>query len=278
MRAIRRWATAVAAGMGLSSVITLPPRAAAPVETLAPGTLSVCMFATFPPFVGKSDDGAWEGSDVDYLNAFAAKMGLRFQPVEVADFDGLWLRPGAGACDIAASGIADLAVRRQETGAAAVWSDHYYFVLRAFGVRKADAGKLSRAGDLKGRTVLVIAGSTADVDVRSRVAHDHVPDVTVMGTSDDVENARRVRDASDGEGPFAFGSGLGTVQYLSREMGLVPVWAHCMMTPDGKVRNEPFSFIVRAKSIGVAEALNAFIAATPYGAGRGQEACPDEGR
>lgn len=276
MRAVRRGAVGFAAGMILAAMAA-PPLAAAPVETLAPGTLSVCMFATFPPFVGKSDAGVWEGWDVDYLKAFAATQGLRFQPVEVADFDGLWTRPGADACDIAASGIADLATRRQETGAAGVWSDHYYFVLRAFGVRKADAGKLARAADLEGRTIMVIAGSTADVDARSRIAHDQIANVTIIGTSDDVENARRVRDAGEGEGPFAFGSGLGTVQYLSQKMGLVPVWPHCMMTPDGKVRNEPFSFIVRAKSAGVADALNAFIAATPYGAGQGSEACPGEG-
>ncbi len=253
-----------------------PPLAAAPVETLAPGTLSVCMFATFPPFVGKSDAGVWEGWDVDYLKAFAATQGLRLQPVEVADFDGLWTRPGADACDIAASGIADLATRRKETGAAGVWSDHYYFVLRAFGVRKADAGKLARTADLAGRTVMVIAGSTADVDARSRIAHDQIANVTVIGTSDDVENARRVRDATEGDGPFAFGSGLGTVEYLSQKMGLVAVWPHCMMTPDGQVRNEPFSFIVRAKSAGLADALNGFVAATPYGAGPGSEACPGE--
>lgn len=276
MRVARRGAVGFAAGMILAASTVLP-LAAAPVETLAPGTLSVCMFATFPPFVGKSDAGVWEGWDVDYLKAFAASQGLRFQPVEVADFDGLWTRPGADACDIAASGIADLTTRRQATGAAGVWSDHYYFVLRAFGVRKADAGKLARAADLEGRTIMVIAGSTADVDARSRVAQARIADVTIIGTSDDVENARRVRDAAEGEGPFAFGSGLGTVQYLSQKMGLVPVWPHCMMTPDGNVRNEPFSFIVRAKSTGVADALNAFIAATPYGAGRGSEACPGDG-
>lgn len=278
MRGAGRGLGCLLAGVILALATAVPPGwAAAPLKTLVPGTLSVCLFATFPPFAAKSETGGWEGWDVDYLKAFAATQGLGFRPVEVADFDGLWTRPGADACDIAASGIADLEVRRQATGPAGVWSEHYYFVLRAFGVRQADAGRLASGADLKGRTVMVVAGSTAEVDARSRVARGHVPDVTIVGTSDDVENARKVRDATGDDGPFAFGSGLGTVQYLARKMGLVPVWPHCLMTPDGRERGEPFSFVVRAKSQGIARALNAFIAKTPYGGGRGSDTCPRDG-
>lgn len=285
---------------------------AAQPKTLLPGRLSVCLSATFPPFAEKTADGQWTGWDIDFLKRFADKLGLAFVPVRVADYEGFWTRPGADACDIAASGIADLPYRRQATGDAGIWSDPYYFVQRAYGVRREDAGNLTSVRDLAGRTILVISGSTADMDARTRVARAGVPDVTIIGTSDDVENARRVRDgnahdltiagrpdiAGPGSGPsgagangkgasgdarpaddpFAFGSGLGTVQYLADRMGLVVVWPHCLMMPDGQVRDEPFSFVVRARSEGVVEALNAFIAQTPYGGGRGTDACPSTPR
>ncbi|OYW97033.1 MAG: hypothetical protein B7Z15_23850, partial [Rhizobiales bacterium 32-66-8] len=268
--------------LGVTLVAAGAVHAAQP-KTLLPGRLSVCLFATFPPFAEKSEAGQWAGWDIDFLRRFADKLGLTFVPVPVADYDGFWTRPGADACDIAASGIADLPYRRVATGDAGIWSGPYYFVQRAFGVRREDAGNLTGVRDLAGRTILVIAGSTADVDARARVARAGVSDVTVIGTSDDVENARRVRDgkahdlsiagrpdiAAPGSGlsgagvigtgassdarpaddPFAFGSGLGTVQYLADRMGLVVVWPHCLMMPDGQVRDEPFSFVVRARRL-----------------------------
>ncbi|OYW56659.1 MAG: hypothetical protein B7Z30_12085 [Rhizobiales bacterium 12-68-15] len=240
--------------LGVTLVAAGAVHAAQP-KTLLPGRLSVCLFATFPPFAEKTADGQWTGWDIDFLRRFADKLGLTFVPVPVADYEGFWTRPGADACDIAASGIADLPYRRQATGEAGIWSDPYYFVQRAFGVRREDAGNLTGVRDLAGRTILVIAGSTADVDARTRVARAGVPDVAIIGTSDDVENARRVRDgnahdltiagrpdiAGPGSGPsgagangkgasgdarpaddpFAFGSGLGTVQYLGARRALL---------------------------------------------------------
>lgn len=267
------WSRTILAGL---LVALAAPVLAAPPTTLVPGKLSVCLSA-IPPFAAKSEAGQWDGWDVDYMKGFASRIGLAFAPVEVTEDKGSWTRPGADACDVAASGIADLGDRRHEVGEAGRWSTPYYFDRRAFAVRNADADHLKGIRDLEARTVLVIAGSPADVDARSRVAAANVADVTIIGTWDDVDNARKVRDVVDGE-PFAFGSGVATVQYLADRMGLVPVWPHCLMLPDGQLRDEPLSFVVRTKSEGLLEALNAFIAATPYPGGRGTDECPSRRR
>jgi hypothetical protein len=91
-----------------------------------------------------------------------------------------------------------------------------------------------------------------------------------------VENARRVHRGGP-DAPFAFGSGLGTVEYLVAKFGgMKVVWPHCLMMPDGTLAGEPFSFVVRAQSTGLIAALNAFIAhpSRPYAGGAGP-ACPD---
>lgn len=243
------------------------------VNTLVPGELRVCLFATFPPFGARDEGGKWWGWDVDFISAFAAGQKLRFVPVEVNTYDGFWLEPGRGRCDIAATGIADLAYRREQTGALGAWSAHYYFVARAFGVRRGS--KLETVADLAGKTVMVVKGSTADVDLRSRAAQAGITDITVAGTSDDVANARRVAENRPDAEAFAFGSGLGTVQYLARAYGLEVAWPHCLMLPDGQLSQEPFSFVVRTASTGLLEALNAYIAhpPQPYPGGAGPD-CP----
>lgn len=248
-------------------------KGAAAVTTLVPGEVRVCLFPTFPPFDAMDETGAWRGWDVDYISHFAATLNLRFVPVEVAHYDEFWLEPGRDRCDIAASGISDLAVRRAQTGALAGWSVHYYSVARAFGVRPG--AKLDDICDLAGKTVMVVKGSTAEVDLRSRAAQAGISTITVDGTSDDVANARRVAENRPGAEAYAFGSGLGSVQYLSRQFGLEVAWPHCLMMPDGHLRQEPFSFVVRSASTGLLEALNAYIQnpAHPYPGGAGPD-CP----
>lgn len=251
----------------------VPAPGGAPVTTLVPGEVRVCLFSTFPPFDAKDEKGAWWGWDVDFISAFAATLNLRFVPVEVASYDGFWLEPGRNQCDIAASGIADLASRRAQTGTLGGWSVHYYAVARAFGIRPGT--KLDGIGDLAGHTVMVVKGSTADVDVRSRAAQAGITNIIVAGTSDDVSNARRVAENRPGAEAYAFGSGLGTVQYLSRQFGLEVAWPHCLMMPDGQLQPEPFSYVVRTASTGLLDALNAYIKdpAHAYPGGAGPD-CP----
>ncbi len=221
----------------------------------------MCLYPGFAPFSSKDAAGQFVGWDIDYLGAFAAGLGLRLQPVETAEYSRIWDKPAQGVCDVAASGISDTPDRRASSSAPEVaWSRHYYSVLRAFLVRAADAQQLTKIEDLRNRTVIVTADSTADHDVRNRLSRAGITTTTVLVTTDEGQAARQVRDASDGGEPFAYGGGLGSVRYLADRLGgLAVAWPHCNLLADGSEVNEPFSFVVRAADTGLPEALNGFI-------------------
>jgi ABC-type amino acid transport substrate-binding protein len=235
---------------------------AAVIHTLHPGVLQVCLYAGFKPFAWK-EGTVWKGWDVDYLAAFAKANGLAFQPVEVPEFDGIWLRPGKKECDVAGTGISDTEARRKATGTAGQWSGTYYKVVRAFLVRTADREKLKDVGDLRGKTVIVTLGSTADYDLRNRLRQAGITDVKIEGTNDEGEAAAKVR-----KGPqFAYGGGYGSVMDLAKD-GLTGVWPHCNLVEVGKDQfkpyAEPFAFVARTESTGVLAAVNAYIPRHKY--------------
>lgn len=228
-------------------------------KTLEPGVLKVCMYPGFAPFNSKDEQGQWVGWDVSFIEDFAKREKLAFQPVEVADFNGIWNLPGEGKCDIAASGISDTEDRRKETGDAGTWSQRYYRVVRSFAVRAADEGKLNSIEDLRDKTVIVTGGSTADYDLRNRLKRAGIESVTIETTTDEAAAATKVRDG--GGVPFAYGGGLGSIQLLVEQLGgLAVAWPHCNMLENGTEVDEPFSFVVRAKRSGLAAALDQYIA------------------
>ncbi len=235
---------------------------AAVIHTLHPGVLQVCLYAGFKPFAWK-EGTVWKGWDVDYLAAFAKANGLAFQPVEAPEFDGIWLRPGKNECDVAGTGISDTEARRKATGTLAQWSAAYYKVVRAFLVRTADRDKLKDVGDLRGKTVIVTLGSTADYDLRNRLQQAGITDVKIEGTNDEGAAAAKVR-----KGPqFAYGGGYGSVMDLAKD-GLTGVWPHCNLVEVGKgqfkLYAEPFAFVARTASTGALAALNAYIPQHKY--------------
>ena len=115
--------------------------------------------------------------------------------------------------------------------------------------------------------------STADLDLRHRLNRAGIDTVTIEGTDDEVAAATRVRD---GKGtPFAFGAGLGSVERLVALLGGLEVaWPHCTMLADNTESDEPFSLVVRAKSAGLADALNTYIATAEYGLAQPDLKCP----
>ncbi len=243
------------------------------ITTLQPGVLKVCMYPGFAPFVSKQN-GEWTGWDVTYMQQFAQQAGLQFQPVEVKEFNNIWMEPGKGTCDVAASGIAEIEQREKQTGAAAQWSDHYYRVARSFGINEKDT--LDDIHQLAGKTVIVTKGSTADIDLQSRLKMAGITNTKVEYTNDEAHAAQRVV-AGDA---FAYGGGLGSVQYLTGQVpGLKLAWEHCLMLSDGQQVPEPFSFVARTASTGLVEAINSYVAhpTQPYQGGAGADIpCPPQ--
>lgn len=250
------------ATVAASSLVTAQAGSAAAIVTIKPGVLQVCLYPGFKPFAWK-DGATWKGWDIDYLAAFAKANNLTFQPVEETAFADIWLRPGNNECDIAGTGISDTQDRRKATGALGQWSATYYTVVRAFLVRTENKDKLKDVADLRGKTVIVTLGSTADSDLRNRMQQAKITDVKIEGTDDEGAAAAKVR-----KGPqFAYGGGYGSVVDLAKD-GLTAVWPHCNMTEVGKNEfkpyAEPFSFVARAKSTGLLTALNAYIPKHKY--------------
>jgi ABC-type amino acid transport substrate-binding protein len=242
-------------------------------KTLEPGVLKVCLYPGFAPFVSKDEKGEWVGDDVVYLKAFSDQEKLTFEPVEIAEFKDIWTLPGEGKCDIAATGISDLAERRKQTGTDGVWSDHYYRVVRSFAVRTGSV--LNGVEDLRDKRVIVTGDSTADLDLRNRLKGAGIDSVTIDTTTDEEAAAVLVRDGVGEGAPFAYGGGLGSVQLLvEKRGGLEVAWQHCNMLADGKEVDEPFSFVVRAKSADLTEALNRYIATATYGLPEPALKCP----
>jgi ABC-type amino acid transport substrate-binding protein len=261
-------------GSALFTGCSSTSQSAASSDLLEPGILSACLYPGFAPFTSKSGD-ALVGWDVDYLRGFADEHDLEFRPVEVADFNGIWLRPGRGECDVAGTGISITPDRTEQLGSDASWSDSYYSVARSFAVRAG--ADLTRIEDLAGRTVIVTKGSTADIDLTNRLAAAGITDTKVTYVTDEAEGAKQVASAGP-DGPFAYGGGAGSVETLTKQLpGLEMAWVHCLMEADGSISSEPFGFAVRSASTGLLGELNSYIAdpanGYPGGVGSGTD-CP----
>lgn len=254
---------------GCGGVGTSGQQSPAPgITTLNPGALTVCMYPGFAPFESQTPEGEWVGYEVTYLQDFARSQNLKFQVVSVPEFNGIWTKPGKNECDVAASGIAEVPSRVAQTGTGGQWSDHYYRVMRAFATRKPNT--LNGVQDLAGQTVIVTKGSTADIDLTSRIARGDVANVTVEYTDNEKVASNRVASANKRGEPFAYGGGLGSIQAMTEVYpNLKVAWVHCLMLPDGQVISEDFSYITRTESAGLADALNTWINTTPYPGGKG---------
>ncbi len=285
------WVTTFAS----SSSVTAWAAEAPAITTRKPGTLQVCLYAGFAPFAYK-EGGLWKGWDVDYLRAFASANRLEFEAVEQPQFEDIWLRPGEGKCDIAASGISDTADRRTAVSSEGCWSTNYYGVVRAFLVRKPDLASLTRVEDLRGKTTIVTRNSSAHLDLCYRmqsakmsvckkpdddrpcpnldaVARDADPACVAIEYprgNNETNAASDVLNAKGPGSPFAFGGGYGSIQVLSDQSSeLALTWPHCNMGRyDNRIEPyaEPFSFVVSSRQTGLLRALNQFIEKnnTPY--------------
>jgi len=76
----------------------------AAITTVTPGVLTMSTNAAFPPYEMTTDDGGFEGIDVEIAAAIAEKLGLELQ-VDDMDFDAALLAAEQGKSDIAMAGV-----------------------------------------------------------------------------------------------------------------------------------------------------------------------------
>lgn len=241
----------------VAACITLAAAGAASgsISTLQPGSLTVCTFSGFPPTSYAGPGGAWAGLDARFLRRFAASAGLAVDARIARSFDGIWRRPGAGECDVAAAGISVTDERRQDMPGA-TFTSGYHTTLRAFVVRKGST--LTGVRGLAGKTILVGKGTIAQQDVQRRVRRAGVKGVRVRFGSGEVASRRAVRAGR----AFAYETDdLSAEQAARLDPRLAVAWVHPRLDARGRNAREVLAYVVRDASTGLLPALNAFIAA-----------------
>ena len=127
------------------------------LELVKDGSLTVCSDAPYEPFEFQAEDGTWTGFDMDIMRKIAESNDLELE-VTVQPFDGIWLAPAAGKCDVVASSMTITEERTQ----AADFTDSYFNAFQSLLVRKADAETYTTLESLKGKTIAVQTGTTGE--------------------------------------------------------------------------------------------------------------------
>ena len=76
----------------------------AEIQTVNPGKLTMSTNAAFPPYEMTTDDGGFEGIDVEIAEAIAAELGLELQ-IDDMDFDAALLAAQEGKSDMVMAGV-----------------------------------------------------------------------------------------------------------------------------------------------------------------------------
>ncbi len=90
--------------LGLCAGCSSSSEAASDYSTVTAGKLTMSTNAAFPPYEMTTDDGGYEGIDVEIAAAIAEKLGLELQ-VDDMDFDAALLAVQQGKSDIVMAGV-----------------------------------------------------------------------------------------------------------------------------------------------------------------------------
>ena len=124
------------------------------------GKLTVCTDAPYPPFEYQDETTSeWTGFDMDVVREIAAGIGEGLElSVTVQPFDGIWLAPKAGTCDMVASAM----TITEERQANALFTDGYFDADQSLLVRAEDKDALTSLESLAGKTIAVQTGTTGE--------------------------------------------------------------------------------------------------------------------
>lgn len=126
----------------------------APFETIADGTLTACSDIPYEPFEFFDGDTP-TGFDMELGRAIADNLGLEFEASD-QEFDGIWLAPAAGKCDLVISAMT-ITPERQE---AALFGDPYFSANQSLLVRADEADQYPDLAATEGKTIGVQTGTT----------------------------------------------------------------------------------------------------------------------
>ena len=125
---------------------------------ISDGELTVCTDAPYEPFEYQDEDGTWTGFDMDIMRVLAGNMDVELT-VKVVPFDGIWLLPAAGECDVVASAMTITEERSEST----LFTDPYFDADQSILVRTTDAEKYSTLDSLSDSRIAVQTGTTGEM-------------------------------------------------------------------------------------------------------------------
>ena len=137
-----------------------PTEAAAAVETIKEGVLTVCTDSPYPPMEFEKD-GEFTGFDIELMRAVAGELGLEVEVVNTG-FDPITSGTAleSGQCDIAAASITITPEREQSIA----FTEPYFDAEQSLLVKK-DAG-IESLDDLEGKSIGVQSGTTGETYAR----------------------------------------------------------------------------------------------------------------
>lgn len=220
------------------------PRAG--VQTLRPGIVTIAITGNA---TNDLDPEAWMNR---YAERLAADLALKAEWV-VVPFDKSWELAGKDAVDVVATNLANFPDRVSPGG---TFSAPFLYEQRALRIRAADRERYSTIGDFTGRKVGAVTGMAAHRDLLKRapagvqvVATSTFPELYAMfdrGELDAVAQAEYF--ALDGRVIPSYGPTLTLIDHHDLNPG----------------QREESVFVVRDKSTGLLEAVNAFVRRTPF--------------
>lgn len=125
------------------------------LDLVSDGQLTVCSDVPYEPWEFQDDDGEWTGFDLELMREIATRLDLEMV-VSEQEFDGIWLAPQAGDCDIVASAMTITEERAEN----ALFSDGYFEADQSLLVRAEDEGEFETLDDLDGETIGTQQGTT----------------------------------------------------------------------------------------------------------------------
>jgi polar amino acid transport system substrate-binding protein len=126
----------------------------APFETIADGTLTACSDIPYRPFEFFEGDTP-TGFDMELGRAIADNLGLDFAASD-QEFDGIWLAPAAGKCDVVISAMTITPARQK----AALFTKPYFDASQSLLVRADEADQYPNLAATADKTIGVQTGTT----------------------------------------------------------------------------------------------------------------------
>ena len=146
-------ASSAAASSGAASSEASSSAASGEVTTVVSGKLTMSTNAAFPPYEMTTDDGSFEGIDVEIAGAIADKLGLELQ-IDDMDFDASLLAVQQGKSDMVMAGV----TVNEERLAVMDFSDSYATGIQV--VIVPEDSDITSIDDLEGKLIGTQRGTT----------------------------------------------------------------------------------------------------------------------